>query len=73
MVTKSNAQRHGMVLWDEVGAQVGAEFPDVTTDKMLVAVEGQEHFFNACKPEFGDTKRRNFDTVASWLAKAGRF
>ena len=36
VVTKSNAQRNGMVLWDAVAAQVAAEFPDVTTDKMLV-------------------------------------
>lgn len=36
VVTKSNAQRNGMVLWDEVAADVAKEFPDVTTDKMLV-------------------------------------
>jgi tartrate dehydrogenase len=36
IVTKSNAQRHGMVLWDAVAAQVAADFPDVTADKMLV-------------------------------------
>jgi len=36
VVTKSNAQRHGMVLWDEIAAEVAAEFPEVTWDKMLV-------------------------------------
>ena len=36
VVTKSNAQRHGMVLWDEIAAEVAAEFPDVKWDKMLV-------------------------------------
>jgi tartrate dehydrogenase/decarboxylase/D-malate dehydrogenase len=36
VVTKSNAQRHGMVLWDEIAAEVAAEFPDVTWDRMLV-------------------------------------
>ena len=36
VVTKSNAQRHGMVLWDEIAADVAKEFPDVTWDKMLV-------------------------------------
>src|SRR3981189_834586 len=36
VVTKSNAQRHGMVLWDEIAAEVGLDYPDVTTDKMLV-------------------------------------
>ena len=36
VVTKSNAQRHGMVLWDEVAASVALEYPDVTWDRMLV-------------------------------------
>jgi tartrate dehydrogenase/decarboxylase / D-malate dehydrogenase len=36
VVTKSNAQRHGMVMWDEIAAEVALEFPDVTWDKMLV-------------------------------------
>ncbi|EJT74735.1 tartrate dehydrogenase/decarboxylase ttuC [Gaeumannomyces tritici R3-111a-1] len=36
VVTKSNAQRNGMVLWDEVAAEVAREFPEVTWDKMLV-------------------------------------
>ncbi len=36
VVTKSNAQRHGMVLWDQIAAEVAQDFPDVTWDKMLV-------------------------------------
>jgi tartrate dehydrogenase/decarboxylase / D-malate dehydrogenase len=36
LVTKSNAQRHGMVLWDEVFYEVAESFPSVQTDKMLV-------------------------------------
>jgi tartrate dehydrogenase/decarboxylase/D-malate dehydrogenase len=36
VVTKSNAQRFGLVLWDEIAAEVAAEFPEVTWDKMLV-------------------------------------
>lgn len=36
MVTKSNAQRHGMVLWDKVFYEVAKEYADVQTDKMLV-------------------------------------
>src|SRR6201982_1671212 len=36
IVTKSNAQRHAMVMWDEIGAEIAREFPDVTWDKMLV-------------------------------------
>ncbi|MCP3971754.1 MAG: tartrate dehydrogenase [Rhodobacteraceae bacterium] len=36
VVTKSNAQRYGMVMWDEIAAEVAQEFPEVTWDKMLV-------------------------------------
>jgi tartrate dehydrogenase/decarboxylase/D-malate dehydrogenase len=36
VVTKSNAQRFGMVMWDEIAAEVARDFPDVTWDKMLV-------------------------------------
>ena len=36
VVTKSNAQRHGMVMWDEIAAEVAQKYPDVTWDKMLV-------------------------------------
>ncbi len=35
-VTKSNAQRHAMVLWDEVCEQVSADFPEVLTERVLV-------------------------------------
>ena len=33
LVTKSNAQRHGMVLWDEVFDEVQKGYPDVQTDR----------------------------------------
>lgn len=36
VVTKSNAQRHAMVMWDEIAAQVAKGFPDVNWDKELV-------------------------------------
>ena len=36
VVTKSNAQRHGMVMWDEIAAEVAQEYRDVSWDKMLV-------------------------------------
>ncbi|MGD9867288.1 MAG: tartrate dehydrogenase [Hyphomicrobiales bacterium] len=35
-VTKSNAQRHAMVLWDEVFEEVKADYPDVQTERVLV-------------------------------------
>ncbi|SNT02355.1 tartrate dehydrogenase [Tropicimonas sediminicola] len=36
VVTKSNAQRHGMVMWDEIAEEVSRDFPDISWDKMLV-------------------------------------
>jgi len=36
VVTKSNAQRHAMVMWDQIAAEVAREFPDVRWDKELV-------------------------------------
>lgn len=36
VITKSNAQRHAMVMWDEIAREVAAEFPGVTWDKELV-------------------------------------
>jgi tartrate dehydrogenase/decarboxylase/D-malate dehydrogenase len=36
VVTKSNAQRHAMVMWDEIATEIAAEFKDVSWDKMLV-------------------------------------
>ena len=36
LVTKSNAQRHGMVLWDEIFFELKASYPDVRTDRVLV-------------------------------------
>ncbi len=36
LVTKSNAQRHGMVLWDEIFYEVAKGYPDVRTDRQLV-------------------------------------
>jgi tartrate dehydrogenase/decarboxylase / D-malate dehydrogenase len=36
VVTKSNAQRYAMVMWDEIAAEVAQEFPDVSWDKMIV-------------------------------------
>lgn len=35
-VTKSNAQRHTLTLWDECFERVAREFPDVRTERMLV-------------------------------------
>ena len=36
VITKSNAQRHAMVMWDEIALEISREFPDVKWDKELV-------------------------------------
>jgi len=36
LVTKSNAQRHGMVLWDEVFEEIRGNYPEIQTDRVLV-------------------------------------
>ncbi len=36
VVTKSNAQRHAMVMWDEIAELVAADYGDIEWDKMLV-------------------------------------
>ena len=50
MITKSNAQKYGYVLWDEILEEMRGQFPDVTTDKQhidaaaLNFVRRPEHF-----------------------------
>ena len=41
-------------------------------DKEFLGVEGANHGFNPCKPEYGDTFKRAFDYVDGWLMKPGR-
>ena len=41
-------------------------------DKEFVGVEGANHGFLPCRPEYGDTFKRTFDYVDSWLLKPGR-
>jgi tartrate dehydrogenase/decarboxylase / D-malate dehydrogenase len=36
VVTKSNAQRHAMVMWDEIAREVAADFPDVAWEREMV-------------------------------------
>jgi tartrate dehydrogenase/decarboxylase / D-malate dehydrogenase len=52
IVTKSNAQRFGMVLWDQVCREVIADYPDLTVDWMLVDAMTQRM---VCKPGTIDT------------------
>jgi hypothetical protein len=41
-------------------------------DKTMVGVEGANHGLMPCRPEFGDTFKRSFDYIDSWLLKPGR-
>jgi len=34
--TKSNAQQHSLTFWDEIFAEVGKQFPDVQTERVLI-------------------------------------
>ena len=36
LVTKSNAQRHGMVMWDQIFYEVAKNYPQVETQRVLV-------------------------------------
>jgi len=38
-------------------------------DKEFVVVEGGDHSFRPCRPEFGDSQKRAFDYVDAWLSK----
>ncbi len=38
-------------------------------DKEFVVVEGGDHSFRPCRPEFGDSQMRAFDYVDAWLSK----
>ena len=42
-------------------------------DKEFIGVEGGDHYFRPCKPEYGDSAKHAFDYVDGWLMKAGRF
>ena len=52
VVTKSNAQRHGMVFWDEIAGLVSHDYPDVSWDKELVDAMTMRM---VCKPRTIDT------------------
>jgi hypothetical protein len=38
-------------------------------DKEYVVVEGADHVFEPCRPEYGDSQKRAFDYVDGWLTK----
>jgi pimeloyl-ACP methyl ester carboxylesterase len=58
----------GHVVLDEIGFHRSA-----ARDKEFVGVEGGDHSFRPCKPQYGDSEKRAFDYVDGWLMKAGRF
>jgi hypothetical protein len=38
-------------------------------NKEFVAVEGGDHYFQPCRPEFGNSQKRAFDYVDHWLTR----
>jgi pimeloyl-ACP methyl ester carboxylesterase len=42
-------------------------------DKQLVYVEGASHGYTPCRPEYGDTMKRTFDYIDTWLSEGKRF
>jgi len=60
-VTKSNAQAHGMVFWDDIVDEVSEEYPDVEVERLLVDAASMDfirrpHEFDVvvCSNLFGD-------------------
>jgi pimeloyl-ACP methyl ester carboxylesterase len=53
----------GEIVFDHLGSK----------DKTYAGVEGATHLFNPCRPEYGDTVKRTFDFVDTWLGRKGRF
>jgi hypothetical protein len=52
----------GEIIYDHIAAR----------DKVYAAVEGATHGFAPCRPEYGDTTKRTFDYLDTWLSQ-GRF
>ena len=42
-------------------------------DKEFIGVDGADHEFRPCGPEYGDPARHAFGYVDSWLLQPGRF
>ncbi|MCC7463546.1 MAG: hypothetical protein IT480_13925 [Gammaproteobacteria bacterium] len=51
------------IVYDHLAAQ----------DRTLVAVEGAGHLFQPCTPQYGDTRKRTFDFLDTWLSRPERF
>ena len=53
LVTKSNAQRHGMVMWDEIFYEVAKDYPDVETQRVLVDAVTTQMVLKPAVPRHG--------------------
>lgn len=42
-------------------------------DKQFAAVEGADHYFRPCKPQYGSVTKRALDYADAWLMAEGRF
>ena len=52
IVTKSNAQRHAMVMWDEIGAEIAREFADVDLGQDAGRRDDDAHDDQAREPRY---------------------
>jgi hypothetical protein len=59
--------------WTDFGGLEAVYDNSAAKDKEYVGIEGANHGMRPCRPEFGDTWKRSFDYVDSWLLKSGRF
>jgi len=50
-ITKSNAQGYGMLVWDRAFERISAEYPDISTDSLLVDAAAMDFIR---KPEYFD-------------------
>ncbi|HEY7210636.1 MAG TPA: tartrate dehydrogenase [Bryobacteraceae bacterium] len=55
VITKSNAQRYGLVVWDEIAREVASGFPDVAVERILVDAAAARMV----------TKPRSFDVLVA--------
>lgn len=53
----------GEIIYDQLASK----------DKTYAAVEGATHMFTPCRPQYGNTVKRTFNFMDSWLTKPGRF
>ena len=67
-VSKGNALQYSGVLWDEVFAEVSAEYPDVGTDELLVDAVAEQPTATTCflQPLVDRSNDREIAAMLAW-------